>query len=156
MASTVNRDGESPLYLAAERGSVEAVQMLLGCAMVEYGGPRGQTALHAAVCRSYGNRHEISISIKDQQLCQLHFFKNICRIKSLLTVVRSLDIAKVLLEKMSKLNLETDNSLSAPIHYAASLGDVNMVRLLLQEDATIAHLLDNRGLSALHTAASQD
>ncbi|KAH0468651.1 hypothetical protein IEQ34_001883 [Dendrobium chrysotoxum] len=119
MASTVNRDGESPLYLAAERGSVEAVQMLLGCAVVEYGGPRGQTALHAAVCRSY-------------------------------------DIAEMLLEKMPELNLEADYSQSAPIHYAASLGDVNMVRLLLQADATIAHLLDDHGLSAIHIAASKD
>ncbi|KAL0926685.1 hypothetical protein M5K25_002930 [Dendrobium thyrsiflorum] len=119
MASTVNRDGESPLYLAAERGSVEAVRMLLRCAMVAYGGPRGQTALHAAVCRSY-------------------------------------DIAEMLLEKMPELNLKVDCSQSAPIHYAASLGDVNMMRLLLQADATIAHLLDNHGLSAIHIAASKD
>ncbi|PKU65318.1 Ankyrin repeat-containing protein [Dendrobium catenatum] len=119
MASKVNRDGESPIYLAAERGSVEAVQFLLGCEVVDYGGPRGKNALHAAVCRSY-------------------------------------DIAKMLLDKMPELNLKTDNSLSAPIHYAASLGDVKMVRLLLQADATIAHLLDDHGLSAIHIAASKD
>ncbi|PKU65319.1 Ankyrin repeat-containing protein [Dendrobium catenatum] len=120
MASKVNRDGESPIYLAAERGSVEAVQMLLGCAVVDYGGPRGQNALHAAVCRSYAN------------------------------------CCKMLLDKMPELNLKKDNSLSVPIHYAASLGDVNMVRLLLQANARIAHLLDDHGLSAIHIAASKD
>ncbi|KAL0926689.1 hypothetical protein M5K25_002933 [Dendrobium thyrsiflorum] len=31
-----------------------------------------------------------------------------------------------------------------------------MVRLLLQADATIAHLLDNQGISAIHIAASKD
>ncbi|PKU71290.1 Ankyrin repeat-containing protein [Dendrobium catenatum] len=119
MASMVNRDGESPLYLAAVRGSVEIVKMLLECAMVDYRGPRGQTALHAAVCRSY-------------------------------------DIAKVLLEKMPLLNLQADASQSTPIHYVASLGNVNMVRLLLQANATIAHLLDDKGLSAIHIAARKD
>ncbi|KAI0527332.1 hypothetical protein KFK09_002932 [Dendrobium nobile] len=119
MASKVNIYEESPLYLAAERGSVEAVQMLLGCAVVDYRGPRGQNALHAAVCRSY-------------------------------------DIAKMLLDKMPELNRRTDSSLSAPIHYAASLGNVNMVRLLLQADATIAHISDNKDLSAIHIAASKD
>ncbi|KAI0527331.1 hypothetical protein KFK09_002931 [Dendrobium nobile] len=56
MASIINEDGESPLYLATVRGSVEIVEMLLECPMVEYRGPRGQTALHAAVCRSYGSK----------------------------------------------------------------------------------------------------
>ncbi|XP_020673227.2 protein ACCELERATED CELL DEATH 6-like [Dendrobium catenatum] len=121
MASMINGDGESPLYLAAVRGSLEIVEMLLGCVVVDYRGPRGQTALHAA-----------------------------------LIAVKSSDAVKMLLDKMPELNLKMDNSLSSPIHYAASLGDVNMVRLLLQADATIAHLLDDHGLSAIHIAASKD
>ncbi|KAI0527330.1 hypothetical protein KFK09_002930 [Dendrobium nobile] len=40
--------------------------------------------------------------------------------------------------------------------YAVSLRDVNMVRLLLQANATVAHLLDDNGLSAIHIAASKD
>ncbi|KAH0468901.1 hypothetical protein IEQ34_002133 [Dendrobium chrysotoxum] len=64
MVSMVNGDGESPLYLAAVRGSVEIVEMLLECTMVDYRGPRGQTALHAAVYKCYANRQGFPISIK--------------------------------------------------------------------------------------------
>ncbi|KAH7852853.1 hypothetical protein Vadar_030086 [Vaccinium darrowii] len=44
-----NSNEETPLYLAAERGSVDVVVMLLEtCTLPTYGGPGGRTALHAA------------------------------------------------------------------------------------------------------------
>ncbi|KAH0468652.1 hypothetical protein IEQ34_001884 [Dendrobium chrysotoxum] len=53
------------------------------------------------------------------------------------------------------LNLQVDDSQSAPIHYAVSLRDLKMVHLLLQANATVAYLLDDKGLSAIQIAASK-
>ncbi|KAL7251591.1 hypothetical protein ACSBR1_013434 [Camellia fascicularis] len=45
-----NNAGESPLYIAAERGFLEVVSDILKtCRAPAYGGPAGRTALHAAV-----------------------------------------------------------------------------------------------------------
>ncbi|CAL5416341.1 unnamed protein product [Camellia sinensis] len=48
-----NNAEETPLYLAAERQYNDVVSMILtNCKSPAYGGPKGQTALHAAVTRS--------------------------------------------------------------------------------------------------------
>ncbi|CAL9211480.1 unnamed protein product, partial [Musa hybrid cultivar] len=54
LADVENATGVSALYMAAERGSVEIAKELLKSPTVSDVGPRGQTALHAAVLRSYG------------------------------------------------------------------------------------------------------
>lgn len=52
-AYTANDVGETPLYMAVERGFQNLVARILGtCTAVTYQGPDGTTALHAAV---YGN-----------------------------------------------------------------------------------------------------
>ncbi|ONK74864.1 uncharacterized protein A4U43_C03F10910 [Asparagus officinalis] len=52
----VNEHGESAVYLAAERGELEIVRMLLQFSARAVGGPDHQTALHAAVCRNSGSQ----------------------------------------------------------------------------------------------------
>ncbi|XP_073103345.1 uncharacterized protein, partial [Elaeis guineensis] len=49
LAAHINQNDESPLYLAAMRGFLEIVQLLLVCVPCDHRGPRGQTAMHAAV-----------------------------------------------------------------------------------------------------------
>ncbi|CAL9085330.1 unnamed protein product, partial [Musa acuminata var. zebrina] len=41
-----------------------------------------------------------------------------------------------------------------PLHFAAARGDLEMVRLLLQNDPSTAYVRDNGGASAIHVAAS--
>jgi len=55
LAEILNEHGESALYVAADRGAVQIVRMLLQFLTCAVAGPNGQTALHAAVCRNYGN-----------------------------------------------------------------------------------------------------
>lgn len=55
LGEIINKHGESAVYLAAERGAVEIVRTLLQFPTCAVAGPKGQTALHAAVSRSYGN-----------------------------------------------------------------------------------------------------
>ena len=45
-----NVDGETPLYIAVERKSWDVVDTILDCSnSPQYNGPKGRTALHAAI-----------------------------------------------------------------------------------------------------------
>ncbi|XP_074587719.1 protein ACCELERATED CELL DEATH 6-like [Curcuma longa] len=118
LATMTNRAGVSALYMATERGLLGIVRrILMESPAVSHEGPRGQTALHAAVLRSY-------------------------------------EIAMVLLDKNPSCLKHQDASKSTPLHFAAASGDVFMLRLLLQRDATAAYMQDEEGFAIIHTAAS--
>lgn len=55
---------------------------------------------------------------------------------------------------MPQLIKQTDVYWNSPLHYAASLGNAEMVRELMQSDASIPHLVDSTGRSAFLMAAS--
>ncbi|RWW49079.1 hypothetical protein BHE74_00044796 [Ensete ventricosum] len=52
------------------------------------------------------------------------------------------------------LTRKADTAGLVPLHFAAARGDLEMVRLLLENDASTAYLRDNGGASAIHVAAS--
>jgi ankyrin repeat protein len=68
LACLVNNEKTSPLYLATARGSIDVVRTMvekLSDRVLEpefYGGPNGQTALHAAVLRDAGKKHLIYLN----------------------------------------------------------------------------------------------
>ncbi|XP_065022429.1 ankyrin repeat-containing protein NPR4-like [Musa acuminata AAA Group] len=68
-------------------------------------------------------------------------------------VLRSYNITKILLEERPRLLKKADNNGNSPLHFAASVGGIEMVKLLLEKDASIASLQDNDGASAIHVAA---
>ncbi|KAG9456234.1 hypothetical protein H6P81_000742 [Aristolochia fimbriata] len=122
---SANFVGESPLYLAAERGYPKFVDLILSISpeVVDrksrafYGGPKGRTSLHAAVVQS-------------------HF-----------------DIQKKLVEALPELVKEADIYGSIPLHYAASMGCLDVVRVLTQPDSSTIYLLNKDGDSPIHLAA---
>ncbi|WOL08831.1 hypothetical protein Cni_G17584 [Canna indica] len=117
LADEVNNAGVSALYMAAEREFSDIVWILLQYTTTSHGGPHGQTALHAAVLRSYY-------------------------------------IAKLILEKRPASVKHEDSTKSTPLHFAAANGDLRMVQLLLECDASAAYVQDREGFSAIHVAAS--
>jgi ankyrin repeat protein len=62
-------------------------------------------------------------------------------------------ITSELLDWDKSLATKVDNSDSTPLHYAASAGNLNTVRLLLQHETSTAYMADKKGLYPIHTAA---
>ena len=58
-----------------------------------------------------------------------------------------------MLEKFPDASLEADDSGWIPLHYAAHLGNVDVVELFLQKNNSIAYKKDNEGMCALHISA---
>ncbi|XP_056161762.1 ankyrin repeat-containing protein At5g02620-like [Syzygium oleosum] len=119
LCDITNAANESPLYLAAHRRRSDIVVLILNAFSLSscHKGPKGLTALHAAVLFSLPSG----------------WWK--------------------ILEKRPELIREGDEMGWTPLHYVASLGKVEAVRLLLQHDTSMAYNLDKEGQSALHIAA---
>ncbi|KAL0926691.1 hypothetical protein M5K25_002935 [Dendrobium thyrsiflorum] len=152
MASRVNEDGESPLYLATVRGSVEAVQMLLGCVMVDCRGPRGQTALHAAVCRSYDiakmlleKKPELYRQGDASHSAPIHYAASLRDVKM---------VSLLLQVDATVAHLLDDKGLSA-IHIAASKDYANVIEEILHHCPDANELTDGDGNNFLHVATKK-
>lgn len=50
---------------------------------------------------------------------------------------------------------EADDFGWIPLHYAAHLGDKELVKLFLENDKSLAYITDNEGMSALHISAKK-
>ncbi|KAI0527333.1 hypothetical protein KFK09_002933 [Dendrobium nobile] len=152
MTSMVNEDGESPLYLATVRGSVEIVEMLLGCAMVDYRGPRGQTALHAAVCRSYDITQML---LERMPALNLHADASLSAPIHYAVSLRDVKMVRLLLQANATIaHLLDDKGLSA-IHIAASKGYMKVIWEILRHCPDATELTDYDGNNFLHVAAKK-
>ncbi|KAL0926690.1 hypothetical protein M5K25_002934 [Dendrobium thyrsiflorum] len=161
MASRVNGDGESPLYLAAVRGSVETVEMLLGCALVNYRGPRGQTALHAAVCRSYASKDDVDVIKEILHHCpdateltdgDGNNFLHVAAKKRATKVVKL-----VLSNPLLRQNInETDHEGNTPLHLAAMDNNIDIIRLLLSDSRVDKNVINRKGLTPFDVVSSID
>ncbi|XP_072951005.1 uncharacterized protein [Typha angustifolia] len=136
LASMVDEQGISPLYLAVMAGSVALLHAILGSSSsttptnVSYAGPNGQTAMHAAA-----------------------FLQN------------SAEIVEELLRRNQMLAKCADNLESTPLHYATSDGNAKMVAAIkpiwsavavmgvfINQCPNLDELLDNQRRILFHTA----
>ena len=62
-------------------------------------------------------------------------------------------ITLALLEWNNSLATKVDNWKSTPLHYAASVGNLETVKLLLQHEKSAAYMADKDGLFPVHIAA---
>ncbi|PON53342.1 Transmembrane protein, partial [Trema orientale] len=118
-----NEAGETPLYMAAERGYRDVVHEILeNCSSPATGGPNGRTVLHAATIAN------------DEAMTREVLYQN----------------------KLEKLDLtkQADENGWIPLHHAASLNYLEIVKLLLEKDKYTAYLANYEGMTALHIAAS--
>ncbi|KAJ4745702.1 Ankyrin repeat family protein-like [Rhynchospora pubera] len=143
-------DGDTVLHEAARHGHEDVVQVLMTVA----------PALSAEV-------NNASMS----PLCLAVFRKSIGVVKALLeyshlsaigpnqqnalhaAVLVSQEITSMLLDWKSELAYGKDASGSTPLHYAASNGDITVVRNILNKAPLTVYIRDQEGSSPLHAAA---
>ncbi|KAK0604780.1 hypothetical protein LWI29_019363 [Acer saccharum] len=114
-----NTAGETPLYLAAERGYADVLDKILTtCTSPADHGPYDRTALHVAVIR------------KDEEM-----------------------VGRLLQEGERIHKSKQDEHGWTPLHFAAHLGYIKILNMLLSEDNSAAYKADNKGKTALHVAA---
>ncbi|KAI8011416.1 Ankyrin repeat-containing protein [Camellia lanceoleosa] len=154
---TANNAGETPLYIAAERGQHQVVsQILKTCTAAAYDGPGGRTALHAVVI---SNDEEITKTLLDwnKDLAKepdmygwtpLHYaarFGHVERAKQLLDVDKS--IAYVIANKDGK---------KTALHVAASQGHVGVMEVLRSQCPDCWEMVNDKGQNILHVAVQNE
>ncbi|KAF8391363.1 hypothetical protein HHK36_023667 [Tetracentron sinense] len=135
--SIVNKNGESPLFLAVDRDLLPTVVKMLEVIPQDtsesiyrfYRGPNGQTPMHTVVAKA------AVAKVADAKVHE--------------------DILQILLQEKKELIKVTDYDGRTPLHYAASSGYLNGVTLLVINDASVAYQRDKDGLSPIHMASIQ-
>nr|XP_034889339.1 ankyrin repeat-containing protein At5g02620-like [Populus alba] len=163
---SANVHGETPLYIAAsigwywtaERGKV--VNEILGnCISVDYGGPNGRTALHAAsmkgddeTARKLLEKEKTLTKTTDENgWSPLHY-------AAYFSTWLNVSAVKVLLEydASAAYIAETEKKRTA-LHIAVIQGREYVMKEIVSGCPTCCDLVDNRGWNALHYAvASKD
>lgn len=149
----VNDAGETPLYLAAERGYGDlGFQILPTCtSSPDFQGPNGRTALHAAVICNHQEmtrkllekRRELTKAVDEQGCTPLHLaasFGHTSIVKQLLEHDRSAAYVGDKDQKMTAL------------HFAASKGHADVMKELITQCPDCCELVDHKRRNILHCA----
>ncbi|KAJ6297496.1 hypothetical protein OIU78_023113 [Salix suchowensis] len=157
---SANVHGETPLYIAASVGERpeqdKVIDEILGnCISVDYGGPNGRTALHAAITardhvtarKIIEKEKKLTKTTDENGWSPLHYaayFYDFSSAKALLECDAS---AAYIAEKEKK---------RTALHIAASQGHVYVMENIVSSCPACCDLVDNRGWNALHyVVASQ-
>ncbi|CAL4908338.1 unnamed protein product [Urochloa decumbens] len=157
LAEVVDGNGVSPLYLAVASNQADMVGILIRespdgvKSTASFSGPDGQTALHAAI---YVNR-EIGESLQhwEQTLARKvdSYGRTALHYSTLLA--QKLEPVELLLgNNNSALAYIQDNEGLFPIHIAAIMGNINVVRKFIEICSDYDELLDNKCRNILHCA----
>ncbi|GFY84986.1 hypothetical protein Acr_03g0017600 [Actinidia rufa] len=151
-----NNAEETPLYLAAERGYLGLVFVILEtCTAPAYGGPGGRTALHSAVIHNLEGCTKKLLDWKPALTKEtdvhgwtpLHYaawFGYASRARELLNVDKSV---AYLVDKDDK---------KTALHLAASHGNVRVMEELISYCPDCWEMVDGRGKNILHIAAKNE
>ncbi|XP_065014179.1 protein ACCELERATED CELL DEATH 6-like [Musa acuminata AAA Group] len=152
LADVENATGVSALYMAAERGSVEIAKELLKSPTASDEGPRGQTALHAAVLRSYDITEMIldkkPNSVRPQDATKstpLHFA----------AANGDIRMVQLLLQSDSKAAYIRDEDGYSTIHVAANAGHLKIIEQVLKHCPDSMGLQNNTGRNFFHVAVEK-
>ncbi|URE21702.1 ANK [Musa troglodytarum] len=152
LVDVANATGVSALYMAAERGSVEIVKELLNSPTASHEGPRGQTALHAAVLRS----HDITKMILDKKP---NFVRqqDVTKSTPLHFAAANGDIRMVqlLLQSDAKAAYIRDQDGFSTIHVAANAGHLKIIEQVLEYCPDSMGLKNNTGRNFFHVAVEK-
>ncbi|KAE8022652.1 hypothetical protein FH972_008435 [Carpinus fangiana] len=149
---STNDAGETPLYLAAERGFKSVLfEILDKCKSPMHGGPLGKTALHAVVIQ-YDNADMvgrilekydgISREVDNKGWTPLHLAAYFNREK----------IIKQLLDKDREVAYMKDTNGRTPLHIAAQCGYGETMKVIVESCPDCYELVDNSGWNVLHFA----
>ena len=146
----INSDGLTPLQVAAQKGLVSILKLLVGKgALVSAKTPTGLTALHMCMDKS-----AIEYILDEQE--DLLDATTLEGFTPLHTAVANgwIDASKVLLSRGAKVDAVTSEGLT-PVHIAAQKGNLEILTLLVDNHAKIG-LKTPDGSTALHLAAASD
>ncbi|XP_058212035.1 ankyrin repeat-containing protein At5g02620-like [Rhododendron vialii] len=156
-----NNAKETPLYLAAERGSEDVVVTLLEtCTSPTYGGPGGRTALHAAALKDYfaGRLTKALLEWKKDLIKQadeygwtpLHYAACNESGEGSVMELLAMDISVAYITTTNKDGLET------ALHIAAAHGHVSVIEELLIYNPDCWEMVNSKGQNALHIAVDMN
>ncbi|KAL0005450.1 hypothetical protein SO802_013011 [Lithocarpus litseifolius] len=162
-----NKDDESPLFIAVDRGFFDIADHILGIEIEDssaYGGSKGMNILHAAAIRMDENilfgkgvvsflkeAHRYLSALRDS-FYQTKIPKEILDNGNKLKITK-IEFMKKILNKFPKAILEADQFGWTPLHYAARFGNAELVELFLDTEISLAYKQDNEGMCALHISA---
>lgn len=145
-----NKDGKTPLYLAAEMGNGKVVsQMLDSCTSPAYQGPDGKTALHAAVFR---NDREVTRMIArkmkdlnkeadESGLTPLHYAAQEGFLRIVAILLRE--------DKSAAYVSDKEHNMTA-LHIAAKRGRARVMWEIMSRCPHCCEQVDNNGRNLLH------
>ncbi|KAK6254840.1 hypothetical protein SCA6_016145 [Theobroma cacao] len=150
---SVNKSGETPLYIAAKRGYNRLVTLIFDkCEFANHDGPCGRTALHAAVMDHNITEHrglENGIEPAKQMLRMTDNEKNTALHKA----VRygHVEVVHALIQEDPDFSYSVNKSGETPLYIAARRGYDRLVRMILDRCESSNH--DGPcGRTALHAA----
>ncbi|KAL9663262.1 hypothetical protein QQ045_028101 [Rhodiola kirilowii] len=153
MVNEVNENGETALYIAADRGHIEIVKELLKYSSKEsllVKNRSGYDALHIAASQGHHAIVQVLLGY-DQSLSRTTGPSNTTPLISAATKGHT-DVVNELLSNDSTLfEISRSNGKNA-LHLAARQGHVDIVRALLKKDPQLARRNDKKGQTALHMA----
>ncbi|KAH7844343.1 hypothetical protein Vadar_027008 [Vaccinium darrowii] len=154
-----NNADETPLYLAAEQGSVDVVVILLEtCISPTYGDPGGRTALHAAALNDLkGQSIKRLLEWKKDIIEEVYMYGwtslhcaarngNRVGVKQLLETSESL----VYISTPNKDGFET------ALHIATAHGHIGVMEELLSQNPDCWGMVNNKGQNILHIAVEME
>uniref|UniRef100_A0A6N2LTD5 Uncharacterized protein n=1 Tax=Salix viminalis TaxID=40686 RepID=A0A6N2LTD5_SALVM len=161
---SANVHGETPLYIAAsvgfcrrqEQGKV-IDKILRNCSAVDYGGPNGRTALHAAITardhvtvrKLLEKEKKLAKTTDENGWSPLHY-------AAYFSGWIDISAVKVLLEydASAAYIAETTEKERIALHIAVIQGHVDVMKEIVSRCPDCCELVDNRGWNALHYAVA--
>ncbi|KAM2099483.1 hypothetical protein FF1_026780 [Malus domestica] len=148
---SANDVGETPLYLAVERGyNLCCLRILEGCKNPTYEGPNGRTALHAAVIRNDEGMTRALLQ-SDRTLAKAADERGDIPLH-MAADFGYFSMVKQLLECDKSTAYVVDNDGRTALHFAASKGHLDIMKELLTHCPDCCELVDNQCRNMLHYA----
>ncbi|CAN6541411.1 unnamed protein product [Malus baccata var. baccata] len=146
-----NDSGETPIYLAAERGYLPLVsKMLKNCSVPTYTGPNGRRALHAAVIQM--DKEMTEELLKADRTLSKAADELGCTPLHLAARIGSVSIVKQLLANDRSTAYIADKDGATALHFAASEGNLDVMKELISQCPDCCELVDNKFQNVLYYA----
>eukprot|EP00252_Welwitschia_mirabilis_P021767 TRINITY_DN5682_c0_g1_i1.p1 TRINITY_DN5682_c0_g1~~TRINITY_DN5682_c0_g1_i1.p1 ORF type:complete len:585 (-),score=129.49 TRINITY_DN5682_c0_g1_i1:55-1809(-) len=145
--------GETPLYVAADYGNIDAVKEFLLCCDFEVASMKTQNGVNAIhIAAKHGFLEIVTEFLNfSPDLCKTNDLSNSTPLYSA-AIQGHLDVVNALLEvDKSLIKIARSNGKTA-LHTAARNGHLEVIKVLLKSDPDISYRIDNKGQSALHMA----
>ncbi|KAG7593837.1 Ankyrin repeat-containing domain [Arabidopsis thaliana x Arabidopsis arenosa] len=147
LVGVTNLDGDTPLHFAARWGHATIVAHILASGYAEFTAlnGRGETAFVVA-CR-YTHPDVASLILEETSSSTVGEFY------ATFVLGEYTDIARRMLEKFPKLAWNADGELSTPLHHACNANNLEITKMLLEIDESLAERVNKAGFTPLHLAA---